>query len=110
MTFLQYIDSVPRAAINHIPKVLAPLLIEAYPDRFPNDPASNDSIQSAVEFSSGSTFNCDFRNGQQYSYLSIQDYDDRCSNFIDAHIEWNMLEFDFFSAPDDPDIDFENII
>ena len=110
MTFLEYIDSAPRVGINHIPKNIAPLLLELNPDRFPNDPESSDSIQQAVEYCNGNTFNCDFKYGLQYSFLSIRDYHEGCMSFIDDYIEWSMLEFNPCEISDDPDIIFENII
>lgn len=110
MTFLEYIDHYPRAAINHMPKYMAELLVQLYPERFPRDPGCGDSIQDAIQVVSGDTINIDFKNGLQYSYLSIQDYDVRCGSFIDAFVEFAELDWSSLFTDQDDDIDVGDLL
>jgi len=113
MTFLEYIDSATRTAINHLPKHTAQLLLQLYPERFPLEDENYDSVQNAMRVVDGDPINIDFKPGVQYSYLSIQDYDDESLCFIDLYTEWGALETDLFDslvAIEDTDIDIENLI
>ena len=110
MTFLEYIDHYRRAAINHMPKNMAELLVQLYPERFPREPGSGDSIQDAIQAFSGDTINVDFQDGLQYSYLSIQDYDVRCGSFIDAFVEFAELDWSSLFANEDDDVDIGELL